>query len=121
MYVTNYALAHAAGVPFGEFEALVQTQLREYWSSRSAPAPRVKIFQNARDNHGRRRDYFLGEMFRRANQVLRGVLVDGLGFRELDEWRLTAPLLESWGDGWHFGGTVRRMEAVIFSNMICNR
>ena len=98
----------------------MQTQLKSYWLNRKAPPPRVKIFQNARDNHGQRRVYFFGETYRRANQVLRSVLVDELGFRELDEWRLTTPMLETYGDGWHFGGTVRKMETVILVNMICN-
>ena len=93
VYVTNYALAHMCRDNIEKFENQVQRLLVSYWASRKAPHPRLKIFQNARDNHGRRVDYFIGERFRQSNAVLRRALVGKFGFQELDEWLLTAPML----------------------------
>ena len=123
MYVTNHALAHVQKKQVRDFTQRVEEELGAYWGNRTATShPKFKIFQNARDCHGKRMPNFNPERFRQSNMVLRKVLVDGHGFRELDEWLLTAGLLEKGhSDGWHFSGSVKRMEAIIFVNMICNQ
>ena len=111
VYVTNYALAHMCSDAIEKFEKQVDRLLVSYWATREAAHPRLKIFQSAKDN----------QRIRQSNAVLRRALVGKFGFQELDEWLLTAPMLERGGDGWHFAGTVRRMESLILVNMICNQ
>lgn len=118
VFVTNDGLAHMQGVGF---EYHVKNELAMYWSKRTVTHPKIKIFQNAKDCHGQRLPSFISEGFRQANTLLRGVLVKKHGFQELDEWLLTAGMLETGGDGWHFKGTVKRMESIVLINMICNR
>ena len=83
--------------------------------------PELRIFQNARDCHGRKRKNFNAEKFRQSSTVLRRAFVNGFGFMELDGWMLTAGLIEKGGDGWHFSGTVKQMQSIILINMICSR
>ena len=94
-----------------EFLRSFDGNITAFWLNKSAYFPPLRIFQNARDNHGMRDPRFISELIRRSNSLLESRFVGRLGFQLLNEYLLTAGVLErgNWyNDGWHveFEGTV---------------
>lgn len=134
--VTNHAMAHSLN-DFQKFTDTFRTTEGAYWkdyvrnrtdplntSMSYTPLPKYMIFQNAKCLTGKRNHNFhwSSDNFRRSSNFVKKEL-GPIGFQELDEHTLTAARYDNYGDwmdGWHFWGSTRQMEAVIFFNMICN-
>jgi hypothetical protein len=132
--VTNHAMAHSLN-DFQKFTDKFSTSEGAFWkdyvknrTSQSnasyTPLPQYMIFQNGKCLTGKRNHNFhwSSDNFRRSSNYVKKEL-HPLGFRELDEYTLTAGRYDNYGegpDGWHFWGSTRQMEAVMFFNMICN-
>jgi hypothetical protein len=51
--------------------------------------------------------------------ILKDIFVQELGFAHLDMFEITKAKLD-YLDGWHWGGVVPRMNAMILLNMMCH-
>ena len=106
VYITNFGMMHNIAVNSNreEFSRSFDGNITSFWLNKSSYFPRLCIFQNARDNHGMRDPRFISELIRRTNSLLESRFGE-LGFELLDEYLLTAGVLEreNWyNDGWHF-------------------
>lgn len=128
--VTNYAFAHTTDSLFKykkKFENTEKSFFKELIDNSTKyhqPIPQYLFFQNAKNLYGKRNlhQQWAAHNFRRSSDILRRGFTE-LGFAELDEYTLTEGRIDSYdnkGDGWHFFGSMKQMEAVIFFNMICN-
>jgi len=129
--VTNYAFAHTTDDLYKykkKFEKTEKNFFKEliYNSTKyDQKIPQYLFFQNAKAVYGKRNSHqqWTAHNFRRSSDILRKGFSE-LGFVELDEYILTEGRIahpdDKGADGWHYFGTMKQMEAVIFFNMICN-
>ena len=127
--VTNTALAHSVD-NFSKFTKKFITNEGQYWDnfnttrghySKKSYYPKHLIFQNAKSLSGKRnlQWHWSSHNFRRGSNFISSKL-HSYGFKELDEHTLTAGRLDLGGDGFHFWGSMKQMEAVVFFNILCN-
>lgn len=125
VFVSNYALAHRASNPFQFRKTLNDTEY-QYWMYQrnpTLPLPKYRIYQNAKELHGKKDSNFIGNVFREDSSLVRDMYVNQLDFMELDEFLLSMAKYDNYthkSDGWNVLGTVRQMETVVLFNMICN-
>ena len=96
-----------------------------YWKHEHPPdkLPKYRFYTDAKDLHGKKGSGWSGRQARVCSSSLRNIYVKELGFRVLDEFVITAGRIDNYGtynDGWHFWGTMKQMDNVIFFNLLCN-
>ena len=131
--ISNYGFVHNLDT-FAKFGKKFEASEEKYWQeylmknrtgNPSVPViPKYLMYQSAKSLNGKRNlnTQWSTHNFRRSSDVLKSKY-EALGFHELDEYTLTAGRVDNYGenmDGWHFWGSMRQMESVIFFNMLCN-
>jgi hypothetical protein len=125
VFLTDYSLSHRTYIPLIFQKILYSTEFQYWLKDRncSSPLPKFRIFQNAKEMHGKRDNSFLSNIFRQDSSLLKNFYTDEMDFMELDEFLLSMAKFENYtpnSDGWHTMGALRQMEIVVLMNMICN-
>lgn len=127
--ITNTALAHSVD-NFIKFANRFSSNEGQYWKNFNSTEnhsklqsyyPKHLIYQNTRSLAGKRnlQWHWSSHNFRRGSTYI-GKELHAYGFKELDEYTLTEGRLDLGGDGFHFWGSMKQMEAVVFFNILCN-
>jgi hypothetical protein len=126
--MSNHAVSHRYGPTYAVERKFLDTEFA-YWqghrlNNTNNGKPHYKFHQGAKDVHGKKDKFDLWgpENFRSLDTMLKKHFATE-GFMYVDEWLITAGRIDGYatrGDGWHFFGSMRLMEAEIIFNMLCN-